>query len=103
MKYPLVIKMDLTIDELYELQLSLTKKLKNEMFGRKVTEQKMKEWVGKGSIEVDNILLCELNAAEVRIHLLEELLLQLKDAFNTAQAQEGRTWRRTKQRAEAAR
>jgi hypothetical protein len=88
--------MDLSVDEMYELQLSITKKLRNEMLGRKITEQRMKDWVGKGSIEVDNILLCELNSCEVRIHLLEDLLAQLKDAFVAAQAQENRVWRRAK-------
>ena len=103
MKYPMVIKMDVSVDEMYELQISLTKKLKNEILGRKITEQKMSDWAGKGSIEVDNVLLCELNAAEVRISLLEELLHQIKDAFAAAQVQENRVWRRAKKLEEASR
>lgn len=101
MKYPLVIKMDLSVDEMYELQLSLTKKLKSELHGRSAVEAKREEWVGKGSIEVDNVLLCELNAAEVRIQLLEELLHQIKDAFAAAQAQDNRIWRRAQKLKEA--
>jgi hypothetical protein len=93
--------MSLTVDEMYELQLSLTKKLKNELAGRRVTEQKREEWVGKGSVEVDNVLLCELNSCEIRIHLLEDLLEQIKDSFAAAQAQENRIWRRAKKLQEA--
>jgi len=100
-KYPITISMLLSVDEFYELQLSLTKKLKNEMFSRKVTEQKLKDWAGKGSIDVDNVLLCELNAVEVRVHLLEELLEQVRDAFVAAQAAEQKPFRRARPKLDA--
>ena len=100
MKYPLVIKMDLTVDELYELHLSITKKLSSEIFGRKVTEQKLREWSGKGSIHVDNVLLCELNACEIRVALLEDMLQQIKDAFIAAQYADNRELRRMQKTAE---
>lgn len=94
MRYSLDIHLDVTVEELYELQLSLRQKLKSELTGRAVTEQKREEWVGKGSVEVDNVLLCELNACEIRIHMLEELISQIKIAAEAAQAQDNRVFRR---------
>jgi hypothetical protein len=102
MKYPMTIEMYLSVDEMYELQLSLTKKLKNEELGRKITEQKMNEWAGKGSIAVDNVLLCELNSCELRVMLLTELLSQVKDSFVAAQHADSHEVRRAAKAKKAA-
>jgi len=103
MKYALNVHLDLTVEELLALQTSLTKKLKNEMFARKVTEQRLSEWSGKGSLPVDNILLCELNAVEIRIKVLAELLEQITIAADAAKVDDQRVARRSQKLKDAER
>lgn len=97
MKYPLTVRMELTLEEMELLSCALGRKLKNEELGRKITEQRMKDWAGKGSIPVDGILFDELHAAEIRIRVLSELLSQVKIQFLSAKAQsrsQPLAWRR---------